>query len=134
MGGDVEGLARYETLVDARDVERGNTALLRERGTAKITSAVEAISTTENSAGNLIFGTDYDLGDMVTVRFSVPAYTSNGDYYDMVRQAVSVNQRISEVTISAADEAQTVDLKYGDIVLSKSAALLRDVEQLKSSQ
>ena len=133
VGENAEGLDRYEALVDARDVAVGNTDLLRERGTAKIKAASEAVTTTENQSGNLVFGVDYDLGDLITVRFDIPRYRLNGEYFDMVKQKLRINQRVSEVTISIEGGAHNIDIKYGDIILSKSEIMRRDVEQLKSS-
>lgn len=72
VGNAKQGLERYETFVDARDVEAGNTDLLLERGFAKIANPVESVSTEEVESSNLVFGEDYNLGDLVAVRFSSP--------------------------------------------------------------
>ena len=133
VGNDVTGLDRYETLVDARDVAQGNTALLAERGTAKLIGASEAVATTENQAGNLIFGEDYFLGDLVTVRFPVPNYTYHDSYYDMSAQMLQVDQRVSEVTVSIEGGAEHIDIKYGELILTKSENMRRDLNRLMAT-
>ena len=132
VGDNAVGINRYETLVDARDVERGNTTLLRERGEAKLTGVAETIKLNENQTGNLIFGADYDLGDIVTVLLTVPEYQHVGGFFDMTSSRLVVNQRVSEVTVTIAGGEQNIDVTFGEIPKSQTFALHGDVEQLKT--
>ncbi len=132
VGGTVSGVDRCEVFVDARDVARGDTALLTERGTAAIIDAAESIITEESQNGNLVFGTDYDLGDVVTVRITVPEYKLEDGYYDTVDRQILINQRITEAIITAENGEYNVDLKYGEQQVTRAQTLTQDVQRLKA--
>ena len=75
--GTATGLARRELFVDARDLrqEEGMTLneykeKLRQRGREKLTQYQESvtISCVTDANANFVYGTNYDLGDIVTVR------------------------------------------------------------------
>lgn len=132
VGGTASGVDRYEVFVDARDVAKGDTALLTERGTAAIIDAAESITTEESQNGNLVFGVDYDLGDMVTVRITVPEYKLEGGYYDTVDRQILINQRITEAIITTENGEYNVDLKYGEQQITRAQTLTQDVQRLKA--
>ena len=77
FGTDITGLERRELFVDARDLEQeeGMTiatyrAKLRQRGREKLTEYQEStsISCVTDANANFIYKTNYDLGDIVTVK------------------------------------------------------------------
>jgi len=90
LGGD-EGLDRYEVFVDAKDIrmEDGMTleeynALLSQKGYESLIPVSEWFEGNVISNGNLIYKTDYDLGDIVTIENS--------------KWGIRINVRITEIT------------------------------------
>lgn len=90
--GNASGMQRYETFVDARDLQRTDHDLLgnyfsalNTRGLEKLAelSAVSSFDVDINTFGSLKYKADFDLGDLVEIR-------SN-------RWDVSVQRRITEV-------------------------------------
>ena len=77
-GTDLEGLARREMYIDARDISSNEgeitdaeyTELLQERGLTELQEAavVESMEGTVESRQQYLYKTDYNLGDTVTVR------------------------------------------------------------------
>lgn len=74
--GDAAGMDRREIFVDAKDIKKGiltdteYQALLTQRGLEKLAEAVksETFESNVNLQSNLVYKTDYDLGDIVTCR------------------------------------------------------------------
>lgn len=107
-GGET-GLSRKEVFVDARDLRlteyenddkyiealklKGSTRLYEKRRRESFDAAV-------NTNGNLIYKEDFDLGDIVTVKSSLPG--------------LSVRLRITEITETYDSDGLHVDLVFGD--------------------
>lgn len=64
--GEGVGSARFETFQDARDTDEDETLI--ERARADQTGITRCLEAEVSGSGNLIYGQDYDLGDMVTVQ------------------------------------------------------------------
>jgi len=66
--GSASGLSRNEIYIDARDIEEGGNLL--DRGQQKLAeySRVESFETSVLTYGPFIYGTDWRLGDVVTVQ------------------------------------------------------------------
>jgi hypothetical protein len=67
VGATSEGLKRFETFIDARDIEEG--ADLPSRGEQKLSefAKVESFETSILPYSNFVYEQDWDLGDIVTV-------------------------------------------------------------------
>ncbi len=133
-GDDATGIDRTEVFVDARDVEQGDTAKLTERATQATIPAAQTVSATAVADANLVYGVDYNLGDIVTTNVPVKRYEKNGDYYDPVTETIQVNQRITEVVITREDGAEHIDLTFGDqpIKQTQIQRLKAEVAMLKA--
>lgn len=80
VGSDQEGLGRYEVFIDARDIGTPNgdvpptetevEQMLLARGEQKLgeMAAVNAFEAQVMPSGSFVYGEDWDLGDIVTVR------------------------------------------------------------------
>ena len=133
-GNDADGVERTEVFVDARDVEQGDTAKLTERATQATIPAAQTVSATAVADANLVYGVDYNLGDIVTTNVPVKRYVKSSDYYDPVTETIQVNQRITEVTITRENGAEHIDLTFGDqpITQSQIQRLRAEIAQLKA--
>lgn len=133
-GDEAAGIDRVEVFVDARDVETGDTAKLTERAAQSTVPTAQTVSAAAVADANLVYGVDYQLGDIVTTNVPVRRYVQNGDYFDPVEQIIQVNQRITEVTITRENGAETVDLRFGDEPIQQTAVqqLKAEVAQLKT--
>lgn len=133
-GNDADGVERTEVFVDARDVEQGDTAKLTERATQATIPAAQTVSATAVADANLVYGVDYNLGDIVTTNVPVRRYEKNDEYYDPVTETVQVNQRITEVVITREGGAEHIDLTFGDqpITQTQIQRLRAEIAQLKS--
>jgi microcystin-dependent protein len=133
-GNDADGVERTEVFVDARDVEQGDTAKLTERATQATIPAAQTVSATAVADANLVYGVDYNLGDIVTTNVPVKRYVKSSDYYDPVTETIQVNQRITEVTITRENGAEHIDLTFGDqpITQTQIQRLRAEIAQLKS--
>lgn len=102
------GLDRRELFVDARDLQAGTLTQeqyeekLRQRGQEGLKSNAYSIvyEGVADPNGNFRYKTDYDVGDIVTVRKS--------------NWGLSSDLRISEVTEVYEHEISTVSLTFGD--------------------
>lgn len=99
-GNDVAGIDRVEVFVDARDVALGDTGMLAERAAQSTINTVYTVSAAAVADANLVYGVDYELGDIVTTNVPVKTYEAVGAYYDPVDSVIQVNQRITEVVIT----------------------------------
>jgi len=133
-GDAAAGIDRVEVFVDARDVETGDTAKLTEHAAQSTVPTAQTVSAAAVADANLVYGVDYHLGDIVTTNVPVRRYVQNGEYFDPVEQIIQVNQRITEVTITRENGAETVDLRFGDEPIQQTAVqqLKAEVAQLKT--
>lgn len=101
------GLDRRENFLSATDVEKDKltdtqyTAALLQRGADKMVELAESVSMTAKISpdGNYKYGTDYDLGDIVTVY--VP------------QLEIQMDERITEINEVYERDGYTVDLTIG---------------------
>ena len=122
--GVASGKSRREYFVDARDIQSTNSdgmtisaedyiALLKQRGTEKLADVRESQSfdCTVNTVGNIQYGQDYFLGDMVTV-------------YDSLLN-LQLNARISEVqhAFTSFGEEFYITFGFGPMTLTKKLRL-----------
>jgi hypothetical protein len=133
-GNDATGIDRTEVFVDARDVEQGDTAKLTERATQATIPAAQTVSASAVADANLVYGADYNLGDIVTTNVPVKRYVKSSDYYDPVTETIQVNQRITEVVITREGGAEHIDLTFGDqpITQTQIQRLRAEIAQLKA--
>lgn len=118
------GKSRREYFVDARDIQSTNSdgmtisaedyiALLKQRGTEKLADVRESQSfdCTVNTVGNIQYGQDYFLGDLVTV-------------YDSLLN-LQLNARISEVqhALTSFGEELYITFGFGPMTLTKKLRL-----------
>ena len=135
VGDAATGIDRVERFVDARDVDAGDTALLAARGGQAVIPVQEVAEITALSDANLVYGVDYELGDIVTALIERKTYEQVGDYFNPVTTELAINQRITEVCITrTGDGAEYVDLRFGEqpITQTQLQALHAEVAQLKS--
>ena len=106
---------RRETWVDARDLQKTYTSggsqvtytdaqyreLLRQRGLDKLTqfAQIETVNSNVDPSANLVYGTDYDLGDLCTYR-----------YTDV---NIEMSKRITEITETIEGSSRTLALTFG---------------------
>jgi hypothetical protein len=100
------GEERREIFIDARDLNADDfgadyESALVYRGQTKIAehAEVNVLDAEINSRGNLVYKTDYDLGDIVTVHAR--------------RWGVSMNVRITEITESYDESGLALDVVFG---------------------
>lgn len=134
VGNDKTGLDRVERFRDARDVKEGETDKLTERGNQIIIGTQETISTSAISDAGLVYGIDYNLGDVVTTQVTKKTYIKEGDFYNPSEIVKEVNQRITEVAITRDGGAEDIDLRFGDepITATQTQSMARQIEQLAS--
>lgn len=106
---------RREVWVDARDLQTTYTSggtqytyttaeykeLLRQRGLDKLTqfAQVETVNSNVDPSANLVYGTDYDLGDLCTYR-----------YTDV---NIEMSKRITEITETIEGSRRSLALTFG---------------------
>jgi hypothetical protein len=136
IGDDATGLDRVERFRDARDVVAGDTDTLTERGEQGLVGTQAAVDVEALAGTGLVYGTDYELGDIVTCRVPRKNYTVDGEYFNPVDEIVEVNQRITEVVITQEEDREHVDLRFGDTPVAPTTlqSLQREVAQLKSTE
>lgn len=135
VGNAATGIDRVERFVDARDVDAGDTTLLAARGGQAVIPVQKVAEITALSDANLVYGVDYELGDIVTALIERKTYEQAGDYFNPVTTELAINQRITEVCITrTGDGAEYVDLRFGEqpITQTQLQALHAEVAQLKS--
>ena len=99
------GLDRRETFVSASDVTTDNLttvqyqAALKQRGVDHLEPVALSIDTLVNPVGNFVYKTDYDLGDLVTIRKE--------------RYGIEIDERIVEVTEVYENGSLKVSLTFG---------------------
>ena len=99
------GLDRRETFVSASDVTTDNLttvqyqAALKQRGVDHLEPVALSIDTLVNPVGNFGYKTDYDLGDLVTIRKE--------------RYGIEIDERIVEVTEVYENGSLKVSLTFG---------------------
>ncbi len=135
VGDDATGLNRVERFRDARDVAAGDTDTLTERGEQELIGTQAAVEVEALAGTGLVYGTDYNLGDIVTCRVPRKNYTVDGEYFNPVDEIVEVNQRITEVVITQEEDREHVDLRFGDTPVAPTTlqSLQREVAQLKAA-
>ena len=135
VGDDAAGLDRVERFRDARDVAAGDTDTLTERGEQELVGTQAAVDVEALAGTGLVYGTDYNLGDIVTCRVPRKNYTVDGEYFNPVDEIVEVNQRITEVVITQEEDREHVDLRFGDTPVAPTTlqSLQREVAQLKAA-
>ena len=99
--GNASGLRRFESFVDARDIE--DETLLPQRGQEKLAEFGDRILFSCRVPENLVnkYGSDFDLGDLCTVED------------DIAGQKFSVDARITEITECYEENDFTVDVVFG---------------------
>lgn len=135
VGDAAAGIDRVERFIDARDVEAGDATLLGVRGAQAVIPAQETAELTALADANLVYGTDYALGDIITTIVEQRTYEAVDEYFNPVVETVAVNQRITEVCITRTpDGMEYVDLRFGDepITPSQVQTLRAEVAQLSS--
>ena len=106
---------RRETWVDARDLQKTYTSggtqvtytdaqyreLLRQRGLDKLTqfAQIETVNSNVDPSANLVYGVDYDLGDLCTYR-----------YTDV---NIEMSKRITEITETIEGSRRSLALTFG---------------------
>lgn len=98
--GDSEGLDSFETFIDARDIENDND--LPSRGEQKL-SEVQEILTFDSRVltdKNLVYETDFKLGDIVTIQNS--------------QWNITTDRRITEVTEIYESTGFRLDVAFGE--------------------
>jgi hypothetical protein len=110
------GEARREIFVDARDLSSEDfpndyEAALQYRGQTKLAehAMTNALDAEINSCGNLMYKTDYDLGQIVTVHAR--------------RWGVSLTTRITEITESYDENGLSLDIVFGRGLLTLAQKL-----------
>jgi hypothetical protein len=110
------GEARREIFVDARDLSSDDfpndyTAALLFRGQTKLAehAMTNALDAEINARGNLVYKTDYDLGQIVTVHAR--------------RWGVSLTTRITEITESYDENGLSLDIVFGRGLLTLAQKL-----------
>lgn len=101
-----QGLNRRELFVDARDIGPESFTTLEERGQEKL-EELKAIYTLEGTVrpfNSFLYGKDYDLGDIVTVKF-----------FD-ISEVVYLETRITQVIETWGADGYSVDIVFGDKV------------------
>ena len=100
--GTASGLARHEKYIDARDIAQENltveeyTELLQGRGMLKLSEyeEIKSFGSKINLNGNLIYKSDFDLGDVVTCmsrRWGVAVDTRITEVEETYENGLSVN-------------------------------------------
>lgn len=136
VGGDKTGFDRVERFQDARDIPKGETATLAERGAQSIIPTMATISTEARQGSGLVYGVDYFLGDIVTTRVKRKSYERDGNYFNPVDEILIVNQRITEVCITRENGAETIDMRFGEspITPTQLQSMQREIAQLKAAE
>lgn len=110
--GSASGLNRIETFVDAKDLTNvvnevtisdvAYLATLADRGNTKLADfqEVQTFDSTVNLTANLIYKTDFDLGDMV-------ACVSK-------KWGITLNSRITEITEIYEESGQSINVTFGN--------------------
>ena len=99
--GNATGFRRFESYVDARDLE--DDTLLPQRGQEKMAEYGDPVLFSCRVPENLVekYGTDFDLGDLCTVED------------DIAGQRFSLDARITEITECYEENDFTVDVVFG---------------------
>ena len=120
--------------MDARDIEKGDENKLAERAAQATIPVAQTVSAGAVADANLVYGIDYQMGDIVTTNVPVKWYQRNGDYYDPIETTIQVNQRITGVAITREGGTETIDLTFGDqpVTQSQTQQLKAEVAQLKA--
>lgn len=133
VGDATTGEDRREAFRDARDSD--DTDVLTERGNQTLMPALEALSAKANTSSNLIYNTDYRLGDLVTVE--VPergAELTEGVWVTFDRYR-SADKRITEIIRTYQGGRIDIDLVFGDTPKTrgdKQQALKNDLARLEA--
>lgn len=112
-GTDRKGWERCEVFVDARDVEAGDTATMEQRALQAMMDAAVTVKATAKDNTNLVFGRDYDIGDLVTVQVAYKTYEPDGPYFKTVRRYIGLKQQIAQALITYNADVRTVDVTFG---------------------
>jgi len=112
-GTDRKGWERCEVFVDARDVEAGDTATMEQRALQAIMDAAVTVKATAKDNTNLVFGRDYDIGDLVTVQVAYKTYEPDGPYFKPVQRYIGLKQQITQALITYNADVRTVDVTFG---------------------
>jgi hypothetical protein len=133
-GDDAEGVGRVEVFVDARGIAAGDTDKLAERAAQAIVEEIRTVSAKAVTNSNLVYGVDYFLGDITTIKVPVKTYALADGYYDPVDTIVSVNLQISEAVKTREGGSEDIDLIFGYFEPPKAdvVQLKREVEQLQA--
>lgn len=103
---------RRELYVDARDLQQSSDEvtytdaqyeeMLRQRGLEKLAdyAAIEKVDSDVDPAANLVYGTDYDLGDLCTYRYS-----------DV---NIECSKRITEIQEVLEGSSRTISVVFGN--------------------
>lgn len=133
VGDATTGWARREVFADARDVDAGDAATLAERAAQNVIPAQASVTAKVSADANLVYGTHYGLGDLVTVYIPERSYTWDGEYVVPVERRRAVNARVIEATIAYSGSARTVTLTLGDAAQRSVAASTRqEIATLKA--
>lgn len=132
LGDSVTGVDRVEVVVDAKDVEPGDTVTLEQRAAQCLVDDTITISASAIADSNMQYGTDYSLGDICTIKIKVKSYEKNGDYYDRTVSAVNVNKQLVEVVESYSGGSLETDLVFGTVTQSATSVTKKEVDSLKA--
>lgn len=117
QGSEPMGLNRWETFVDARNVEGSGELLTKGLERLKEIPGELSLAGEVSGRANLVYGKDYNLGDFVTVR--------NRSW------GVRLDTRITEVTEAWTQEGYKLSLQFGSGKPTLAAALksrLKDIQ------
>lgn len=105
---ELTGLDRWETFIDARDIEEGETGTLVDRGKTKLAEQGESIAF-EFEANPVDYRSMWDLGDLTT-------------FYDVESGLVQDN-RVTEVTETYEGSTLRIDPVFGHTTTTLSDAI-----------
>lgn len=113
FGDDVTGYARSEVLVNRGEDDSEPKELAEEAVQQPALSFTAQIYEDDN----LLYGVDYDVGDLVTAWVELPGVKVVGSYYDPIRQWVKVNQQITCISehygSSSSGTGRSLDITLG---------------------
>jgi len=111
--GDAEtGEDRYELFRDARDTD--DTDVLTTRGNEALSPIAEALTAKANTASNLTYNVDYQLGDLVTVEIPERGVELVGEVWTKYDRYRAENKRITEIIRTYEGGSLDIDLVFGD--------------------
>ena len=116
VGDNAEGLDRYETFVDARDVE--NEELLPSRGREKLLelAKLQSFESKVDHDSTFKYKKDWDLGDIVTIQNA--------------KWNITLNNRISAITEIYEPDGFNLEATFGDTIPTLADKVKSDIASI----